>query len=434
MEDMIQPRVLKGFRDSLPEAEIERAELADALVRVFRGMGFVPIDTPALEYAEILLGKCGGETEKQVYRFRDHGDREVALRFDLTVPFARFMAEHYGELYLPFKRYHIAKVWRGENTQRGRYREFTQCDFDIVGVDCPSADFDIMETICASMGALDVGDYSVRFNHRGIFNRFLESAGARDKSVDVLRIVDKLGKLGGDETGKLLAGFVGDATAGKILDFIRRENDSSATLEKITSLAGGKSEDSVRVAAVLGLAEATGIGQRVILDPSITRGLDYYTGVVFETFLDRLPEIGSVCSGGRYNDLASLYTRQKLPGVGASVGLDRLIAAMEVLGRSGSRSGYTKALILYSDDGSAGAYRKLAAELRACGTACEVYPERKKIAAQFAYAERKGISYGVMMGSEEAERGTFVVKNLVTRQSNEFSSASDAAAFIQRGA
>ncbi|HCO48669.1 MAG TPA: histidine--tRNA ligase, partial [Spirochaetaceae bacterium] len=201
---MIEPRVLKGFRDYLPEAENARMSLVDTLEKTFRSFGFVPIDTPSLEYAEILLGKGGGETDKQVYRFSDNGGRDVALRFDLTVPFARFMAEHVDELYLPFRRFHIAKVWRGENTQRGRYREFMQCDFDIVGTDSASADADIVLVIASAMEALNVGRVSIRINHRGLFNRFLAAAGCAEKSVSILRTVDKLEKIGKEETFALL--------------------------------------------------------------------------------------------------------------------------------------------------------------------------------------------------------------------------------------
>ncbi|TFG82489.1 MAG: histidine--tRNA ligase family protein, partial [Spirochaetales bacterium] len=200
MSELIQPRVLKGFRDFLPEAELRRAGMMDALGAAFRSFGFVPIDTPVLEYAEILLGKAGGETEKQVYRFKDNGGRDVAMRFDLTVPLARFMAEHVSELYLPFKRYHMAKVWRGENTQRGRYREFVQCDFDILGVDSAAADFEIVAVIRAAMVALGVSDSTIHLNNRGIFNRFLTRVGAAEKSVEILRVVDKLSKIGVEET------------------------------------------------------------------------------------------------------------------------------------------------------------------------------------------------------------------------------------------
>ncbi|MDX9826746.1 MAG: HisS family protein, partial [Spirochaetia bacterium] len=235
MPEIIEPRVLKGFRDYLPEAEQARNSLLSRLESVFRSFGFVPIDTPALEYAEILLGKGGGETDKQVYRFADNGGREVALRFDLTVPFARFMAEHVEELYLPFRRYHMAKVWRGENTQRGRYREFMQCDFDIVGTDSASADADIVLVIAASIGALDAGAAKIRVNHRALFNRFLARSRCLDKSVSILRSVDKIEKIGKEKTKVLLSAEVGSVIADDILSFIEPGKDFEATLEKMAS-------------------------------------------------------------------------------------------------------------------------------------------------------------------------------------------------------
>ncbi len=433
MSDIIQPRVLKGFRDFLPDAEMERRDLTERLEKVFRTFGFVPIDTPALEYAEILLGKGGGETDKQVYRFRDHGDRDVALRFDLTVPFARFMAEHAGELYLPFKRYHIAKVWRGENTQRGRYREFTQCDFDVVGVDCASSDFETIQVIADSMRALGVEDFLIRVNHRGIVNRFLAAAGAESASSDILRIADKLEKAGAAEVRAQLASAAGEGIADRVLDFTRKERDFPETLAKITAAAGGDNPDSARLGEIFECARAAGISDRLVLDPSITRGLDYYTGVVFETSLEALPEIGSVCSGGRYNELASLYTRQHLPGVGAAIGLDRLLAALEALGRSNRRSGNTRVLIFHVEDGFLPRYWELARELRAAGIPCEVYPENRKLSQQFAYAEKKAVPFGIFLGAAESARGVLTVKNLATRESREYPSVREAAADLAGG-
>ncbi len=432
MNDIIQPRVLKGFRDFLPEAETERRELTSRLEAVFRSFGFVPIDTPVLEYSEILLGKGGGETDKQVYRFLDHGGRDVALRYDLTVPFARFMAEHVGELYLPFKRYHIAKVWRGENTQRGRYREFTQCDFDVVGTDCPSSDFETIQVIADSMRSLGVEDFSLRVNHRGIFNRFLKSADAEGASAQIFRIVDKLGKVGPEEIRTLLETEAGNRIAGLVLDYIRAEKDFPSTLEKITAASGGGNPDSDRLGEIYECARSSGIADRLVLDPSITRGLDYYTGVVFETFLEALPEIGSVCSGGRYNSLASLYTKQNIPGVGASVGLDRLLAALESLGRSLRMPGNTRILIFNVQEGFLPRYWELARSLRGEGIPCEVFPENRKLSQQFAYAEKKAIPFGVFLGAQEAERRVFSLKNLASRESRDFSSPQEAAAFLSR--
>jgi len=430
MADIIQPRVLKGFRDFLPQAEIERTALLEALTTTFRSFGFVPIDTPALEYAEILLGKAGGETEKQVYRFNDNGGRDVALRFDLTVPLARFMAEHVGELYLPFKRYHMAKVWRGENTQRGRYREFMQCDFDIVGVDTASADFDILATIAAAMKTLEVPGATINVNHRGVFNRFLAKAGIADKSVEALRIVDKLSKIGVEETKRLLAELAGDNAADEVLEFIRGGEGFAATLDRMTRIAGGQNPDSDRLGEIFAMADACGLASSIKLAPSITRGLDYYTGVVFETFIDKIPEIGSVCSGGRYNDLASLYTKQRLPGVGASVGLDRLLAALEAIGKATKTNGYTNVLVVNTEPTMGAEYQAAGAALRAAGVACEVFPDTKKAVQQYAYAELKGARYALVQGLEEKARGVWFLRNLAERSNREFSNLAAVAAAL----
>jgi histidyl-tRNA synthetase len=417
MPEIIEPRVLKGFRDYLPQDETARRALMEVLEAVFRSFGFVPIDTPALEYAEVLLGKGGGETDKQVYRFQDKGGRDVALRFDLTVPFARFMAEHVDELYLPFRRYHMAKVWRGENTQRGRYREFMQCDFDIVGTDSASADTDIVLLIADAIAALDVGSFTVRINHRGVFNRFLESAGIRDKSTAVLRLVDKLEKLGAEEVERLLAAEIGEAGAAKVLDFVSKEGSFEATLAKMEGLAGGPAEDSSRLREIWRNASEAGFPGTLVLDPSITRGLDYYTGVVFETNLDAMPDIGSVCSGGRYDELASLYTTRRLPGVGSSIGLDRLLAALEALGKLKRRPGYTEVLVLDVEESLSPSYHRIARALRSAGIAAEVFPEKRKLSQQFSYAERKGIGLAVILGTEEAAAGSAQLRDLVSRES-----------------
>ena len=436
MPDIIEPRVLKGFRDYLPEAEIERSALIDTLERVFRSFGFVPIDTPVLEYAEILLGKGGGETDKQVYRFTDNGGREVGMRFDLTVPFARFMAEHVDELYLPFRRYHMAKVWRGENTQRGRYREFMQCDFDIVGTDAAAADADIVLLIHDALAALDIGSFTVRINHRGLFNRFLANLGVGEKAPAVLRAVDKLDKIGAEGVRDQLAAEIGAEAAACVLDYIVPCADFESTLAKLEKLAGGPGTDTERLKEIWDSAKAAGaIGEsakgKLVLDPSITRGLDYYTGVVFETRLDAMPEIGSVCGGGRYDELASLYTKKRLPGVGAAIGLDRLLTALESLGRTKGRSGYTDVLVLSVEDGWTPRYQGLASALRRCGLAAEVYPEKRKLAQQFGYAEKKGIPYALVYGSEEAAKGIVTLRDLSARVNLEFNSAEKAADHIK---
>ncbi len=444
MSEIIEPRVLKGFRDYLPEAEIERSALTKTLEGVFRSFGFVPIDTPALEYAEILLGKGGGETDKQVYRFADHGGREVALRFDLTVPFARFMAEHVDELYLPFRRYHMAKVWRGENTQRGRYREFMQCDFDIVGTDSAMADTDIVLLIRDAFESLGVGGFRIYINHRGLFNRFLARNGLSGRSAFILRSVDKKDKITEAELRSLLETEVSAAECSLVLDYVTPLAGFLATLDKLEALAGGPAEDTERLRTIYGAFQATRMAvawndaasghshsdsetETLVLNPGITRGLDYYTGVVFETKLDAMPEIGSVCGGGRYDELASLYTTRRLPGVGAAIGLDRLLTALETLGKTRGGSGYTEALVLNIEEDVGTKYQQIAAVLRRAGIIAEVFAEKRKLAQQFAYAEKKGIPFAIVLGESEAAKKCLTVKVLASRETFEVESASEAA-------
>lgn len=418
MAELIQPRVLKGFRDFLPAQEIGRALLIEKLTATFRGRGFVPIDTPALEYSEILLRKSSGETEKQVFRFEDNGGRDVALRFDLTVPFARFVAEHKEELYFPFKRYHIAKVWRGEKPQAGRYREFVQCDFDIVGSDSAASDFEILDLMKSALSAIGVNAVTIRLSHRGIFNRFLASQNLADKSEDILRTVDKLSKIGQEETLQLLTELAGPDGAKKILTYISgagdKPSDFEKTLDLIERLAGGPAEDTKRLRDIHAFMVATGIESAFVLDPSITRGLDYYTGVVYETFLNELPSIGSVCSGGRYDNLAGLYMKDRVPGVGSSIGLDRLLAGLEELAHETMHSSFTNAVVFCQDEASMPLYQKVASLFRAAGVTCEVFPDTKKMPQQYAWAEKKGILWGITVDSTDG--GTVSLKNLSNRE------------------
>jgi histidyl-tRNA synthetase len=423
----IEPKVLKGFRDFLPEAEIERRRLIEKIEAIFRSFGFVPIDTPALEYAEILLGKGGGETEKQIYRFTDNGARDVALRFDLTVPLARFVAEHRASLPLPFKRYHIAKVWRGENAQRGRYREFTQCDFDIIGVNNAGADFEILLMIDCVLTALDVGAVTIHLNHRGLFNQFLTRLGVQEKSVEILRLVDKLAKIGRSAVLRGLDEITCNGSAEKILDFIESKGGFEDVLAKITESAGeGAVVYAERLALINKFMHESGASSSFILDPSITRGLDYYTGIVYETFLDELPEIGSVCSGGRYDDLAGLYSKDGVSGVGVSVGLDRLIAAMEVLGKSRVQSSYIQALVVCMDEAMFGVYQNIAQEFRNAGVNCEVSLKKAdKLAKQYILAEKKGATWVIVY-----ENSVFTIRNLKTRKNKDFASLKEAVSAV----
>lgn len=414
---LIEPRVLKGFRDFLPEKEIKRKNIIRILENTFKSYGFQPIDTPVLEYRDILLGKGGGETDKQLYSFKDNGKRDVAMRFDLTVPFARFMAAHLNELILPFKRFHIDKVWRGENTQRGRYREFIQCDFDIVGIDNSSADFEILQLMHNSFKAIGVKNISFKISHRGIFNNFLKEINALDKSESIMRIVDKIGKIGKEKVFNSLKELISSDSANKILNYIEPESNFIDTLAKITELSGGRSEATERLSDIYRYLKEIGIEDLFILDPSITRGLDYYTGIVYETFLLDLPDLGSVCSGGRYNNLASIYTKKDLPGVGSSIGLDRLMAGLEELGVLNNKTDGTDVIILNIESSSVAHNHFLASVVRASNLSCEVYLENKKLGNQFSFAEKKGIGFAIICGKDEEELNTVNLKNISTRES-----------------
>ena len=428
---MIDPIILKGFRDSLPEQEIPKKKITRKLEDIFSSYGFVPIDTPALEYTAVLLGKGGGETDKQIFRFTDNGGREVALRFDLTVPFARFLAAHSSTLPLPFKRYHINKVWRGENPQKGRYREFIQCDFDIVGVDNEEADFEILSMMDSSFAALGVEDYVFHVAHRGLFNSFLEHNGILDKSTEILRCVDKLRKIGSDEVINQLTEITGSLDKAKlIIKYISRDEDESfsAAITRLENLSGGENESSRRLKAILSLLNECGIADHFILDPSITRGLDYYTGIVYETFLTKLPNIGSVCSGGRYNDLASLYTKEKLPGVGSSIGLDRLMAALEELNSPLLADSSASDLIIFHTKEETARAMVTASYLRSEGLRVNVYlnPD-KKMKVIFDYAEKNHIPFLLTFNETK-----LVLKDLRSRETTEKADAEEIASEVIR--
>ena len=419
----IEPRTLKGFRDYLPEAMIPREWLIDTARRVYRSYGFSPIDTPALEYLEILTGKGSEETDKQLYKFQDHGDRWVGMRFDLTVPLARFAAQHLAELGTPFKRYHIASVWRGENTQRGRYREFMQCDFDTIGTHAVAADIETTLVIHDLFQALHIPDFTINVNNRLILSGLLELFGLADKATPMLRALDKLAKVGRDKVADEMVAAAGATPnqAARVLRLSEIDGTNDKVLSQLDALVDGseKGQSGVsKLAELLSAVSAAGIDlQRVRIAPSIARGLDYYTGTVFETFLDRLPGIGSVCSGGRYDNLAGLYTKQELPGIGASLGLDRLLAALEELQLVEKVSTPAPVFIPFFDAGRLHDYLRLAAEIRAAGVGVEVYPEPKKLGQQLKYADRRRFRLAVIAGNDEFTSGTCQIKDLATGQS-----------------
>ncbi len=413
----IQPRTLKGFRDFPPALALVRERMVDVARAVYRSYGFAPIDTPALELAEVLLGKLdpGAEIARQLYRFVDNGGRDVALRFDLTVPLARFAAMHVQDLGVPFKRYHIGPVWRGENTQAGRYREFLQCDFDTIGTTSSAADVEVALVIHDLLVALGFERFTVRVSDRHVLAGIVEVLGVGDRTGGVLRSVDKLAKQGPDAVHAELVDVVG-LTSGQAADVLdAASSDLDAVVERFGAsdrVAGG----AARLCELLEVAAAVGIPDgRLAVDLSISRGLDYYTGTVYETFLADLPTIGSVCSGGRYDDLAGLYTNQSLPGVGASLGLDRLLAAMEELGMLGAETTGAPVLFVRFPGVALADLHGLAADVRRSGVGAEVYPDVKKVGAQLQLAERRGARVAVLAGPAELATGVVKVKDLASR-------------------
>jgi histidyl-tRNA synthetase len=441
MADLIEPRTLKGFRDYLPDKMIPREWLLEQARRVCRSYGFAPIDTPALEYAEVLLAKAGGETEpqsdavKQVYRFNDRDKREVALRFDLTVPFARFAAKHLSELKLPFKRYHFGPVWRGETPGAGRFREFWQCDFDTIGTTANGADTEVALVIYDLMKAvLRSEDFQIQVNNRLVLNGLLEEFGLAAKSASVLIVLDKLPKVGREGVIAEMAEKAGidAAGAGRILDLAAMQGTSAENLDRLQRDYGGNAKTAEGVRRLRELVDVTrtaGVPESCLrLNLSIARGLDYYTGTIYETFLNKLPGIGSVCSGGRYDNLAGLYTKQQLPGVGASLGLDRLLEAMVDLDLLPKVSTPAPVLMTQFSAERLGDYQKMARALRGDGVGVEVFPEAKKVGQQLAYAEKRGFRVALIAGPDDFAQGVWKVKDLAQRVETAVPAAEVAAA------
>lgn len=436
MTNKIEPRTLKGFRDYLPGPMLAREKLIETARRVYRLFGYSPIDTPALEYLEILAGKGGEESDRQLYKFCDRDKRWVGLRFDLTVPLARFAAQHINDLGTPFKRYHIATVWRGENTHRGRYREFMQCDFDTIGTRSAASDIETGLVIHELLRAIGLDAFTLRLNNRMVLSGLLESLGLLEKAVPVLRALDKLGKVGREAVAAEMqaAAGVSEQQAAAVLKLAEIAGDSDQVLRQLESLVGenqrGK-EGVARLAEVIAGMEAAGVPRRCVqIDAAIARGLDYYTGTIYETYLDALPAIGSVCSGGRYDNLAELFTNQELPGVGASLGLDRLLAAMDELGILAKDAAAAPVFIPFFDPQRLPDYLKLAAALRAAGIGAEVFPDPKKLGQQLKYADRKGFRVALIAGSDEFAAGKCQVKDLASGGKNEVALDDGAAGVI----
>ena len=421
----------------LPREQIALQRMLDTIRRNYERFGFLPVETPVFELSETLLTKSGGETERQVYFVQSSGALakegeglpELALRFDLTVPLARYVAEHEHELTFPFRRYQIQRVYRGERQQRGRFREFYQCDIDVIGKDALSVRFDaeILAVIHAVFSDLGIGDFTIQLNNRKLMRGFFEAQGVTDgeQQALVLREVDKLDKRGADYVRETLTGEgFGMSAEGvdRILDFVAvRSTGHADALARLDALGQGSdtfNQGLAELREVLELVKALGVPESAYcLNFSIARGLDYYTGTVYETQLDGYPQIGSICSGGRYEDLASHYTKSKLPGVGISIGLTRLFWQLREAGLiAGSDESSVQAMVALMDEGQLAGSLDIARRLRAAGINTEVQMESRKLAKQFQYASRAGIRFVVLAGEDELARGVVTVKDLLREQ------------------
>ena len=420
MQGKVIPRIPSGFSELLPENQILFNKIKNTISDVYESFGFLPLDTPVIELSEVLLAKAGGETEKQIYRFTK-GDNDLSLRFDLTVPLARYVAQHSADLTFPFKRYQISKVFRGERPQKGRFREFYQCDIDIIGADSLDLIYDgeIPAVIYNIFKKLGIGDFKIRINNRKILNGFFSSLGLEEKTSDILRIIDKLEKIGTEKVRLELETLGADSVADKIIEFVSIDGTNAEKLQKLRALDISSREFSDGVSELESVTEYMrlfGIEESCFeIDLTIARGLDYYTGTVYETVLKDYPSLSSICSGGRYENLAGFYTKQKLPGVGVSIGLTRLFSQLIDCGiiKPESKT-LVKALIVPMDRENTGYALGVANTLRAAGISADVYYMQKGMKQKMKYADRSGIPYVLIIGEDEIKSGTVTLKNMKT--------------------
>jgi len=438
--ERIRPRTLSGFMELLPQKQAKMERMMQVLRDTYSLYGFAPLDTPVIEDAQILLAKGGGETEKQIYRFQK-GDSDIALRFDLTVPLAKYVALHYNDLAFPFRRYQISKVYRGERAQRGRFREFYQADIDIIGdgkLDILN-EAEIPAIIYRVFRGFGLSRFQIRVNNRKILNGFYAMMELADKSGDIMRTVDKLDKIGAEKVAKILVDDCGltEAQAEEILKFIAIRGTNAEVLEALKGYEGKNEifdKGLQELTAVVSNLGAFGVPEaNFAVDLTIARGLDYYTGTVYETTLLDHPEIGSVCSGGRYDDLAGYYTDKQLPGVGISIGLTRLFYVLDEQGLLNPElpSAPADALVLPMTQDTAAAVA-LAEALRSEGVRVQLYGEQKKFKQKMSYADKLGVPYAVLLGEDEIAAGKCSVKDMRTGEQITVTPA-EAAAHIKAG-
>ena len=438
--DRITPRTLSGFMELLPGKQAKLEKMMQVLRNTYALYGFAALDTPVIEDAKILLAKGGGETEKQIYRFQK-GDSDLALRFDLTVPLAKYVALHYNELAFPFRRFQIGKVYRGERAQRGRFREFYQADIDIIGdgkLDILN-EAEIPAIIYRVFRGFGLTRFQIRVNNRKILNGFYAMLGLSEKSGDIMRTVDKLDKIGAEKVALILKDDCGlsDEQADEILKFIAIRGSNAEVLAALEGYAGRSDLFDLGLAELKAVAanlSAFGVPEaNFAVDLTIARGLDYYTGTVYETTLLDHPEIGSVCSGGRYDNLAEYYTDKALPGVGISIGLTRLFYVLDEQGllNDALPSAPADALVLPMTEDVSKAV-ELAEALRSAGVRVQLYGEQKKFKQKMSYADKLGVPYAVLLGEDEIAEGKCSVKNMTTGEQQKLTSQ-EAAEHILKG-
>ncbi len=420
--DRVRPRTLSGFMELMPDKQVQMEKMMQVLRDSYSLYGFTPLDTPVIESAEVLLAKGGGETEKQIYRFMK-GDSDLALRFDLTVPLAKYVAANYAQLTFPFKRFQIGKVYRGERSQRGRFREFYQADIDVIGdgsLDIIN-EAEIPAIISRTFTQFGLTRFVIRVNNRKVLNGFFELLGLTERSGDVMRTIDKLDKIGPDKVRTLLTEDCGVTAeqADEILRFITCPGTSADKIAFLETYRGRSETFDLgldELKTVAGYLPAFGVkAENFAIDLTIARGLDYYTGTVYETTLTDYPEIGSVCSGGRYDNLAEYYTDKQLPGVGISIGLTRLFYVLGEQGLLNDEMVTAPADVLVIPMVEDLTFPIAAATtLREAGVRTQIYTEKKKVKQKFAYADKLGIPYAVIIGEDECTGGVVSVKDLAT--------------------
>ena len=416
----IEPRTLPGFMELLPKEQILFNKMKEKIQKSYEKFGFLPIDTPIIEMSDVLLAKAGGETEKQIYRFQK-GDNDLALRFDLTVPLAKYVTEYYNDLSFPFRRYQIGKVYRGERPQKGRFREFYQCDIDIIGDGELSIinDAEMPAVIYSTIKDLGFEDFTICINNRKLLSGLFKELDLEEKSVDIMRIIDKIEKIVKENVIECLKDL--ELNKNQIDDIINFIEISGTTEEKINSLEKLNYTNEIfnegleELKQVVKYVKAFGVpNSNFKVDLTIARGLDYYTGTVYETFLNEYRELGSVCSGGRYDNLAEYYTDKKLPGVGISIGLTRLFYKLNELNAlKEEQNSISKVLVVSMVEDNSKAL-EVATELRSENINAEVYLENKKIKAKFKYADRLAIPYVIVIGEDEIANNTVTLKNMQT--------------------